>query len=340
MKTPLFKFRFLICCVCLGLLPLQTNMTSGQDVDFDNLRLGIFGNNGEGEPSLTFMTRTGHPHVMKWQQSPKGLFLFANSNTPTLKIDDAAALEAFSIGTHGVGVGTNTPTHPLHVFAGGDAVSIEPTGFPEAKIVVENDLGDTQMRTMFELINNGASRFSFRNTSTNGEWAFLTNPLDDFVISRGGTGGGEMIMRKDGAFMVGPGPNNNLFLDVDGNMFLMGTLFEVSDRNAKKGFKSVDTNQVLNKVSQLSIQTWQYKDDDVSIRHMGPMAQDFRAAFGLGKDDKTIASVDTTGVAFAAIQALHSQLQEKDRVIIQLEERTQRLEDQLSQIRASLARQE
>jgi hypothetical protein len=39
------------------------------------------------------------------------------------------------------------------------------------------------------------------------------------------------------------------------------------------------------------------------------MAQDFRAAFGLGDDEKTIATVDADGVALAAIQGLNAKLE-------------------------------
>ena len=37
---------------------------------------------------------------------------------------------------------------------------------------------------------------------------------------------------------------------------------------------------------------------------MGPTAQDFRAAFGLGDDDISIAVVDADGANLAAVQAL------------------------------------
>ena len=42
---------------------------------------------------------------------------------------------------------------------------------------------------------------------------------------------------------------------------------------------------------------------------MGPMAQDFREAFGLGTDDKTITQVDANGVTLAAIQGLNAKLE-------------------------------
>ena len=61
----------------------------------------------------------------------------------------------------------------------------------------------------------------------------------------------------------------------------------ISDRNKKKNITPADTSAVLDKVSKLPISTWSYTAEPVDVRHMGPMAQDFRASFGLGDDDKT-----------------------------------------------------
>jgi hypothetical protein len=65
----------------------------------------------------------------------------------------------------------------------------------------------------------------------------------------------------------------------------------------------------LRKVVALPLSTWSYLTEDANIRHMGPMAQDFRKAFGLGYDDKTMNNVDARGVAFAAIQGLNKKLE-------------------------------
>ena len=60
------------------------------------------------------------------------------------------------------------------------------------------------------------------------------------------------------------------------------------------------------------------------------MAQDFYAAFGVGKNETTITTIDADGVALAAIQALHQQLQEENKKMLQLlaeeKERNDRLE--------------
>jgi len=68
--------------------------------------------------------------------------------------------------------------------------------------------------------------------------------------------------------------------------------------------------ELLEKLAALPISTWNYKADDPGVRHMGPMAQDFHAAFGLGDDDRTIHLLDANGVVMVAIQALYRRVQE------------------------------
>jgi hypothetical protein len=83
-------------------------------------------------------------------------------------------------------------------------------------------------------------------------------------------------------------------------------IFE-SDRALKSGIAPVDGAQVLARTAALPISTWSYRGE--SARHLGPMAQDFSAAFGLGADDRHIHVVDASGVALAAIQGLHGIVQ-------------------------------
>jgi len=83
-----------------------------------------------------------------------------------------------------------------------------------------------------------------------------------------------------------------------------------SDREAKRNFRPVDAEEVLERVLSLPISTWSYRNEDDTVRHIGPMAQDFRATFEVGPSDRHIATVDADGVALAAIQALHAELEE------------------------------
>jgi hypothetical protein len=80
-----------------------------------------------------------------------------------------------------------------------------------------------------------------------------------------------------------------------------------SDRNAKEAFAPVDRQALLRRLARLPITSWRYRRERGMVRHLGPMAQDFRAAFGLGRDRRHISAVDADGVALAAIQALYAE---------------------------------
>src|SRR6185436_14467243 len=88
----------------------------------------------------------------------------------------------------------------------------------------------------------------------------------------------------------------------------------VSDRNAKTNFHDLDTQDILDHLMAIPITSWNYKTRD-DIRHIGPMAQDFYAAFGLGTDDKHISTVDADGIALAAIQGLYRKVQTQQKQI-------------------------
>lgn len=90
-----------------------------------------------------------------------------------------------------------------------------------------------------------------------------------------------------------------------------GVWTSVSDRNAKTAFELIDTRDVLERVVKLPISSWRYKLENGAVRHIGPMAQDFHASFGLGTDDVSIGMVDGDGVSLAAIQGLNLKLQDE-----------------------------
>jgi hypothetical protein len=81
-----------------------------------------------------------------------------------------------------------------------------------------------------------------------------------------------------------------------------------SDRTLKERFGPVDTADVLAGVVDLRIERWRYRGDGAT--HIGPMAQDFAAAFGVGDDDRVIHNLDASGVALAAVQALAAEVSE------------------------------
>jgi hypothetical protein len=94
-----------------------------------------------------------------------------------------------------------------------------------------------------------------------------------------------------------------------------GSWTSLSDRHAKENLGAVNAQAVLAKVAALPLSTWNYKSQEAAIRHIGPMAQDFAAAFGVGETDTGISTVDADGVALAAIQGLNQKLEEKNAAI-------------------------
>jgi hypothetical protein len=103
-----------------------------------------------------------------------------------------------------------------------------------------------------------------------------------------------------------------------------------SDRGLKANFSSINPRSVLDRLARLPIQTWSYKSEP-GVRHIGAMAQDFRAAFNFGADDKTLSVVDAHGVTMAAIQGLYEQnlelarrVEAQGRLISQLQARLNR----------------
>ena len=85
----------------------------------------------------------------------------------------------------------------------------------------------------------------------------------------------------------------------------------MSDRNIKENFAPVSPREVLEQSGGAAHQPLEFQGRHRATPHVGPMAQDFHAAFGLGTDERHIATVDADGVALAAIQGLNQKLEEK-----------------------------
>ncbi|GIK86928.1 MAG: hypothetical protein BroJett026_24090 [Betaproteobacteria bacterium] len=125
----------------------------------------------------------------------------------------------------------------------------------------------------------------------------------------------------------------------DGTLTTLGPVNPPSDRRLKTAFAPVDAAATLARVLALPITTWAYRSAP-QVRHVGPTAQDFRAAFGLGRDDTTIATVDADGVALAAIQGLNAKLEarlaQKDAEIAQRDAQIASLSAGLADLRRAV----
>jgi hypothetical protein len=125
------------------------------------------------------------------------------------------------------------------------------------------------------------------------------------------------------------------FVDTSTGAFLSsaGAWTNNSDRAKKHDLRALNAGTILNKVARMPVTSWSYKAEKPSVRHIGPTAQDFYSAFGLGLDNKHITTIDEGGVALAAIQGLYRQNQ-----ALQRENRT--LRDQLGAQNVRLTRLE
>ena len=111
-----------------------------------------------------------------------------------------------------------------------------------------------------------------------------------------------------------------------------GTWVNASDAALKENFQPVDTRKILEQVARIPVSTWNYRAESENVRRLGPTAQDFAAAFGLGADDKHISTVDEGGVALAAIQGLHALVREKETNIQALQQEVEVLQKRFAEL--------
>lgn len=195
-----------------------------------------------------------------------------------------------------VGIGTTSPSKKLHV-------------------ALNNATNDTA----FIIENNQAVRFDMINSNTTGgastTWFFQVDEDANrtFKISKAGTGDAEVVI--DARLNA-----NGNTMRVDGSVAAT-SFVTTSTRSAKTDGQKVDPKVVLDKLAGLDIEQWRFKTEPEGVQHLGPYAEDFKEAFGLGRSDKSIELQDASGVALVAIQGLYQEIQELKKQNLELRER-------------------
>ena len=173
---------------------------------------------------------------------------------------------------------------------------------------------------------NTANGFEALDHNTNGSYNIALGYQAGWNITTGSSNidiGNQGVSTDNNIIRIGSGQTAT---------YLVGTVYAngvalTSDRNAKENFTAVNARELLTKVASLPVTEWNYKTDSKDVQHIGPMAQDFQAAFGLnGADDKHISVVDEGGVALAAIQGLNQKLEETRAENAELKQRIAELE--------------
>jgi hypothetical protein len=111
-----------------------------------------------------------------------------------------------------------------------------------------------------------------------------------------------------------------------------GSWASLSDRNSKANLASVDPRAIMERLMTIPISSWNYKSEDPSIRHIGPMAQDLHL-LGFGGDNTHISTVDAEGIALAAIQGL-------DQIVREQDDRITEQQQEIATMKAEIAAQE
>jgi hypothetical protein len=119
-----------------------------------------------------------------------------------------------------------------------------------------------------------------------------------------------------------------------------GVWTNASDRNVKENFVPVAPDAILEKIDALPLLEWNYKNEDPSVRHIGPVAQDFYSIFGVGNSSTTISTIDPSGIALAGIQALDAKGERQDGQLDDLKEQLESKTEEIRALRERLARLE
>ena len=114
-----------------------------------------------------------------------------------------------------------------------------------------------------------------------------------------------------------------------------------SDRRTKENLAETEGEDFLKKIAGMQLTSWNYKSQNAKVRHYGPMAQDFFAAFGKDKygtigTDTTINSADFDGINLIAIQALEKRTTQMKN---EEQESVKALQKQIEEMRALLLQQ-
>ncbi|TQV80222.1 tail fiber domain-containing protein [Aliikangiella coralliicola] len=258
-----------------------------------------------------------------------------NGSKLPFKIKPGAPTGSIFVAADGdIGLGTESPDAKLNV-----------EGASASTIISDTATGSADVRTLLTLNSEHGSNIKFEHRNNAGkEWTVGTySSGNGFLISRADTADGNAdphdnynLLLNDNQFVIRNMASDELMRLTNTQLVVNGTVVSSSSRTVKDNIVSVDSGKILNMLSKLAIKKWNYINDGSSIKHIGPIAEEFYELFGLGSDDKHIASLDTSGIALAAIQALNEEVKDKNSKIESLEKQNKLLNERLALIEKTL----
>lgn len=279
-----------------------------------------------------------------------------NSDTPTIRFDQDTSggytAQAWDVAAHeGIffirdvtyggkipfQIDTDSPTNTLVVDKSG-SIGMG-TKFPAAELHLYNS--ETPTIRLQEVT--GITNYSWDLTGSSTGFVLSDAITSETpLVVNAGASSNSIFVSASGFLGVGTdSPSAQLDVagdaNIDGNLVLEGYLSERSDVDAKENFKAVSGSEILAKLVEMPVTTWNYIDDSETT-HIGPMAQDFYGAFGVGLDDKHLSALDVNGVALASIQELNRVVEKKDAEIASLKSDLSNLEARLSAVESGMVK--
>lgn len=264
-----------------------------------------------------------------------------NARIPFTITAGAASNSVFVDNTGRVGFRTATPVLDLHVNtsntpglrldqnnSGGFTAQVWDVAGNEANFFVRDVTGGSRLPFR---IRPGAPTSAIDISASGDVGMGISAPSAAVDIRRIADPGTAWLTVARGGGATPPIEDLRMQLDPSGNLYVSGTITQLSSRTSKTNFVALAGEEVLARLSELPIWTWNYLSADGGDRHIGPVAEDFYAAFGFGRSARSLAPADVAGVALAATQALQQQVAERDQRIAELEARLSRLEAALEQ---------
>ena len=192
-------------------------------------------------------------------------------------------------GGDSLAVGSSTVASGSRALAGGiSSQAIGATSLAFGDNVRADGTGSIALGSFAAAIGNGS--FAFSDRSQPGVLHGAVNANEFSVRATGGV-----------IFQTGLAANVGVRLAPNGTQWL-----SLSDARTKHHFRELDTDDVLARIAAMPVTEWSYEAQGAGIRHIGPTAQDFHAAFGLGEDPLRIGTLDADGVALAGVRALEA----------------------------------
>jgi hypothetical protein len=200
----------------------------------------------------------------------------------------AAGVQSNASGQSAVAIGVNTMSTGSSAVAIGDgSVASGMSSVAIGSGVTSRGVGSVVMGTNAIASSTASGSFVFGDGTSSWAAPFTVTAPNSFIAQA--SGGVQ--------FLSGPG---GCTLAAGGGQWSCS-----SSRLLKTGFADVDGEEVLSKLRVMPVQSWSYTTEGAA-RHIGPMAQDFHAAFGLGSNDTTIGVLDAAGVSMAGVKALEA----------------------------------